>query len=180
MTGGGGEWSVQLLRGVLDAATEGVVVCEATDDRKAVYANAAFAQLTGYEIEEILGSNLRRLQGTEREQEGLKRLREALTRAEPVRVVLRNFRKDGTPFWNEMSIQPLADAGGRVTHFAGYHREAADRPRSGERPSSAIAARSARSTSTSTAPAMRPGSSASTRGPSGSARGRRADEAARA
>jgi diguanylate cyclase (GGDEF)-like protein/PAS domain S-box-containing protein len=138
MTETGPDWSVDLLRGVLDVATEGVVICEATGDRPVVYANAAFAQLSGFEAAELIGANLRRLQGTQHDQEGLRRLRDALARAEPCRVVVHNFRKDGTAFWNEISLRPLAGPGGRVTHFVGFHREVIDRPRSGERPATGL------------------------------------------
>jgi diguanylate cyclase (GGDEF)-like protein/PAS domain S-box-containing protein len=128
----------QVLRSALDAAADGIVICEASGDRSVLYANAAFAQLTGYGIDELIGSNLRRLQGAERDQEGVRRLREALAHGESCRAVVRNFRKDGTPFWNEVIVHPIRDATGRVTHFAGFHREAADRPRTGERPAAGL------------------------------------------
>lgn len=132
------DWSTDLLRGVLDAATEGIVICAATGERPVVYANPAFAELSGFQADELIGSSLRHLQGTEHDQEGIRRLREALTRAEPCRVVVRNFRKDGSPFWNEITLRPLVDADGRVSYFAGYHREAVDRPRTGERPATGL------------------------------------------
>ena len=56
-------------------------------------------------------------------------LREALRHGESCRVLLRNYRKDGTLFWNEMTVLPLLDADGRVTHFAGHHRDAGERLR---------------------------------------------------
>jgi diguanylate cyclase (GGDEF)-like protein/PAS domain S-box-containing protein len=131
-------WSADLLCAVLDAATEGIVICEATGERPVLYANRAFAELSGFSPGELIGASLKRLQGAERDQEGIRRLRDALARGEPCQVVVRNFRKDGTPFWNEISLRPLADATGKVTHFAGFHREAADRPRSGERPATGL------------------------------------------
>jgi diguanylate cyclase (GGDEF)-like protein/PAS domain S-box-containing protein len=85
--------------------------------------------LTGYPAAELLGRNLRLLQGEDREQDGRHRLREALGKGESCRVLLRNYRKDGTVFWNEMTILPLLDADGRVTHFAGHHRDAGERLR---------------------------------------------------
>ena len=56
-------------------------------------------------------------------------MREALRPGETCRVLLRNYRKDGTLFWNEMTVLPLRDADGRVTHFAGHHRDAGERLR---------------------------------------------------
>jgi two-component system cell cycle response regulator len=94
-----------------------------------IYVNPGFAALTGYAVEELLGRNLRLLQGDDREQDGRQRLREALGRRETCRVLLRNYRKNGTVFWNEMTVSPLLDEQGRVTHFAGYHRDAGERLR---------------------------------------------------
>jgi len=94
-----------------------------------LYANPGFEALTGYSAAELLGRNLRLLQGDDREQDGRHRLREALGKGESCRVLLRNYRKDGTVFWNEMTILPLLDADGRVTHFAGHHRDAGERLR---------------------------------------------------
>jgi diguanylate cyclase (GGDEF)-like protein/PAS domain S-box-containing protein len=123
-----GEWSVEFLREVLDAAPEGIVVCEAGEaDQPVSYANAAFQRLTGYSLEELLGQDLRRLQGSDREQEGRTRLREAITRGESGRALLRNYRKDGGQFWNEVVIQPLRCSDGGVTHIVGFHRDVGER-----------------------------------------------------
>jgi two-component system cell cycle response regulator len=117
-------------RRMLDASPEGVVLVDALHaDQPVVYANSAFEALTGYSSKELLGRNLRLLQGDDREQDGRHRLREALSRNEPCRVLMRNYRKDGKLFWNEMNILPLMNAEGRVTHFAGHHRDAGERLR---------------------------------------------------
>jgi diguanylate cyclase (GGDEF)-like protein/PAS domain S-box-containing protein len=118
------------LRGALDVAPEGVAICEAGGDRLVVYVNPAFCRLTGYEVGELVGKNLRVLQGDDREQPELVTLRESLRHAEPARALLRNVRKDGTVFVNDMQIHPLRDANGQVTHFIGYHREGGTRHRS--------------------------------------------------
>jgi diguanylate cyclase (GGDEF)-like protein/PAS domain S-box-containing protein len=123
-----GEWSVEFLRGVLDAAPEGIVVCEAGQaDQPVTYANAAFERLSGYGVDELLGQDLRRLQGSDREQEGRTRLREAITSGQSCRALLRNYRKDGTQFWNEVVIQPLRGGDGAVTHIVGFHRDVGER-----------------------------------------------------
>jgi PAS domain S-box-containing protein len=123
-----GEWSVEFLRGVLDAAPEGIVVCEAGQAEQPVaYANAAFQRLTGYGVDELLGQDLRRLQGSDREQEGRTRLREAISSGQSCRALLRNYRKDGTQFWNEVVIQPLRGGDGAVTHIVGFHRDVGER-----------------------------------------------------
>jgi len=123
-----GEWSVEFLRGVLDAAPEGIVVCEAgAADQPVIYANAAFQRLSGYSRDELNGQDLRRLQGSDREQEGRSKLREAITRGESCRALMRNYRKDGTQFWNEVVIQPMRGGDGQVTHIVGFHRDVGER-----------------------------------------------------
>jgi diguanylate cyclase (GGDEF)-like protein/PAS domain S-box-containing protein len=121
----------EFLRGALDVAPDGVVICEAGGDRLVVYANPAFCRLTGYEVGELVGKNLRVLQGDDRDQPELETLRDALRHSEPARALLRNIRKDGTVFVNEMQISPLKDANGQVTHFIGYHREGGTRQKQG-------------------------------------------------
>ena len=121
---------LELYRRLLDSSPEGVVLVDAQNpEHPVLYANPGFETLTGYPAAELVGQNLRRLQADDRDQDARHRLREALARGEPCRVLLRNYRKDGRVFWNEMSIVPLRDAEGRVTHFAGHHRDAGERLR---------------------------------------------------
>lgn len=119
-----------LYRRLVENSSEGVVLVDAQNpERPVIYANPGFEALTGYSSAELLGRNLRFLQGDDREQDGRHRLREALARGESCRVLLRNYRKDGTVFWNEMTVSPLLDADGRITHYAGHHRDAGERLR---------------------------------------------------
>jgi diguanylate cyclase (GGDEF)-like protein/PAS domain S-box-containing protein len=119
-----------MYRRLVESSPEGVVLVNAQDpERPVVYVNPGFEALTGYSAAELLGRNLRLLQADDREQDGRHRLREALGRGESCRVLLRNYRKDGTVFWNEMTVLPLLDADGRITHFAGHHRDAGERLR---------------------------------------------------
>jgi len=128
-------WSADFMRRVIDTAPEGIVVCEAHgSEQPVVYANDYFQQFTGYHAEELIGSDLRRLQGEDRTQEGRDKLRRALRAGLSARALLRNYRKDGTPFLNDVLIEPVHDAEGRVTHFLGFHRDAADRGQAVEPP----------------------------------------------
>ena len=120
------------LRGALDVSPDGVVICESGGDRLVVYVNNAFCRLTGYEPSDLLGKNLRMLQGEDRDQQELDSLREALRHNEPVRVLVRNLRKDGTVFVNDMQIYPLRNGDGKATHLIGYHREGGTRVRTGD------------------------------------------------
>jgi diguanylate cyclase (GGDEF)-like protein/PAS domain S-box-containing protein len=132
-------WSAEAWRCVVDGAPEGIVICDATvADYPVIYANQAFAQMCGYPAAALLGTNLRALQGNDRDQEFRLRLREALERGEPARVLIRNYRPDGTLFWNETVIQPVRDPSGKLTHFIGYHRDASDRLKNAERISSGL------------------------------------------
>ena len=133
-------WSVDMWRTMVDAAPEGIVICDAkVPGLPVVYVNTAFTQLCGYPAAALLGSNLRILQGTDREQEGRQRVRESIQSVAPCRVLLRNYRPDGSLFWNESLIQPLQDASGDLTHWVGYHRDAGGRLKSGERPATGLA-----------------------------------------
>jgi len=119
-----------MYRRLVDSSPDGVVLVDAqATDHPVIYANPAFEALTGYSAAELIGRNLRLLQADDREQDGRHRLRDALSRGENCRVLLRNYRKDGTLFWNEMNVMPLRHPDGCVTHFAGHHRDAGERLR---------------------------------------------------
>ena len=93
------------VRSVLDSAPEGIAICDArAADFPVLYVNAAFELMTGYAAAELIGGNLRILQGSDREQDGRRRLRDAVARGEECRVLLRNYRKSGECIWNEMYL----------------------------------------------------------------------------
>jgi diguanylate cyclase (GGDEF)-like protein/PAS domain S-box-containing protein len=117
-------------RQLLETSPEGVVLVDVqATDHPVVYVNPGFETLTGYKAADLIGKNLRLLQNEDRDQDARHRLREAVGRGESCRVLLRNYRKDGTVFWNEVSVLPIRDAAGRITHYAGHHRDAGERLR---------------------------------------------------
>jgi diguanylate cyclase (GGDEF)-like protein/PAS domain S-box-containing protein len=127
-------WSGEAWRRVVESSPEGIVICDATvADNPAVFVNNAFSQMCGYPVAALLGTNLRILQGTDRDQDARARLAEAVQRGEPARVLVRNYRPDGTLFWNETVVQPVRSAKGELTHFLGFHRDASERLKSAER-----------------------------------------------
>ena len=129
-------WPVEAWRSLVECAPEGIVICDATTaDCTALFVNAAFAQMCGYPVAALLGSNLRILQGNDRDQDARARLREAIEKGEPARVLVRNYRPDGSLFWNECVVQPVRSGKGELTHFIGYHRDASERLKSAERSS---------------------------------------------
>ena len=116
-----------LLRILFDAAPEGVMVCDARAvDFPVVYVNRAMEQLTGYPVAELKGRNPRFLHDSSADQDGLARIRSALQEGAGCHVVVRNARRDGTIFFNDITLVPLRDDSGTLTHFASFHREGAD------------------------------------------------------
>jgi PAS domain S-box-containing protein len=97
-----------------------------------VYANEAFELITGYDRDEIVGRNCRFLQGDDREQPEIERIREALREQKPVTVTLRNYRKDGELFYNQCSIRPLFDQQGRLIYFLGTQFDVTEKIREEE------------------------------------------------
>lgn len=120
----------EMFRRLLESSPEGVALIDAlAQDQPVIYVNSGFLTLTGYQAADLLGRNLRLLQGDDREQDGRHRLREAIRLGETCRVLMRNYRKDGTLFWNDMTVLPLKGPDGRATHLAAYYRDAGDRLR---------------------------------------------------
>ena len=105
------------------AAGPGVTIAENTRVRPFIYANDAFTTLTGYPRSMILGRNCRFLQGPDTDPRDIAKLGRALRAGTDISVVLRNYRKDGSPFWNEVSISPLLGPTGQITHWVGTQIE---------------------------------------------------------
>lgn len=114
----------------IDDATVGIVISDATaPDNPVRYVNRAFEELTGYSSESILGGNCRILQGSKTDEAVVADVREAIGAAEPVSVDLLNYRRDGSPFWNDVQVEPVTDENGDVSHFVGFQADATDRVR---------------------------------------------------
>lgn len=112
------------LRDAILASRDAIIIADALlDDNPLVFVNPAFEEMTGYLAEEVLLKNCRFLQKDDREQPELEVIRESLKNGEPCFVRLRNYRKDGTLFWNELSISPVRDDSGKLTYFVGILRD---------------------------------------------------------
>ena len=110
------------------ASSTGVLITDPNlPDNLIVYVNPAFERMTGYAAEEVLGWNCRFLQGEDRDQPALEEVRDAIREERGCRVVLRNYKKDGTPFWNELYVSPAYDDGGRLTNFVGAQNDITER-----------------------------------------------------
>ena len=120
----------RLLDRAVAASSNGIVITDPNSpDDPIVYVNPAFERMTGYALEEVRGRNCRFLQGDEPGQPALDGLRAALREEREYRVVLRNHRKDGTLFWNELYVSPVHDESGRLTNFVGVQNDITERRR---------------------------------------------------
>lgn len=110
---------VRLNNLALDKAANGVVICRADGDMPIVYVNDAFTAITGYGASEVMGRNCRFLHDREPDQEEIQIIRDAFAKGTSCVAELRNFRKDGTPFWNRIKISPIRNLDGVLTHYVG-------------------------------------------------------------
>lgn len=118
------ERNFRVTNQAFEASPSGIVITDpAQPDNPIVNCNPAFERLTGYSKSEILGRNGRFLHGEDRDQEGLQVLREAIAANRECQVELRNYKKDGTVFWNELRIAPAFDANNQVSHFVGIQTD---------------------------------------------------------
>lgn len=110
----------QILTEILDDCVNGVTLADPDyEDCPIVYANKAFENLTGYSQEDIIGHNCRFLQGNDREQDARREIKEAMKNHSEVTVTLRNYKKDGTLFYNRLKIKPLFDNKGNIMYYLG-------------------------------------------------------------
>src|ERR671910_1636397 len=124
---------LRLLQRAVNASTNSIVITDPNQpDDPLVYVNPAFEETTGFAAGEALGRNCRFLQGEDRDQPALAELRSAVREGRQCTVVLKNYRKDGTLFWNELSIYPVRDGEGRLTNFLGVQNDVTERVRTEE------------------------------------------------
>jgi two-component system sporulation sensor kinase C len=119
---------LHLNRRIFHSVTSGISVADALlPGLPLTYVNPAFEAMTGYTLAEVQGKNCRFLQGTETSQPAIALIRDALRDQREITVTLKNFRKDGTPFWNELALSPIRNLDGHVTHFVGVQNDVTDR-----------------------------------------------------
>ncbi len=121
---------MHLREQALEAAGNGILITDhRLPDDPVVYVNAAFERMTGYSRDEIIGRNCRFLQGEDRDQAGLERLRTSIQKGEATRVELVNYRKDGAAYWVNLYVTPVNDAAGNITHHVGVVEDISERKR---------------------------------------------------
>lgn len=122
------ETESQLKDRALEASSNGVIITNPNlGDNPIIYVNPAFQKICGYEFDEIIGNNCRMFQREDREQPELGPLSEAIAAGREHSCTLRNYRKDGTLFYNELYIAPVRDVGGHLTHFVGIQNDVTER-----------------------------------------------------
>lgn len=118
------EISRDLLVKAINESRDGITIADARKkEHPILYVNMGFEQITGYKAEEVLGRDYRFLQGNDTAQPELETIRTSLARGEGCTVTLRNYRKDGSMFWNELSISPVHNDEGLLTHFIGIQKD---------------------------------------------------------
>jgi PAS domain S-box-containing protein len=118
------EERLRLSERAIASSTNSIVITDARlADRPIVSVNPAFERITGYTAAEVIGKNCRFLQQGDRDQPELTVLRQAIAAETSCTVILRNYRKDGTLFWNELSVSPIYDEQGQLTHFLGIQND---------------------------------------------------------
>lgn len=119
---------LRLKERAMDEAPVGITIADPDrPDYPIIYANAAFERITGYAVADVLGRNCRFLQNDNSDEAAIAEMREAVREETFVSVELINERKDGEEFWNRVTIAPLFDEDGELTHYVGFQEDVTDR-----------------------------------------------------
>ena len=114
------EMNISLHNHILESSPNGILITDSQKpDDPITYCNAALEKMTGYTQEEVLGRNCRFLQKDDRDQEGLATIRSAISKEQECEVVVRNYKKDGTLFWNDLRLAPVFDDKRQLIHYIG-------------------------------------------------------------
>jgi len=124
------EERLRLLERAIAASSNGIIISDFRQpDIPIIYVNPGFERMSGYSAEEVIGQNSRFLQGKDTQQPALSELRQAIREGRESQMILRNYRKDGTLFWNEFTISPVRDDAGNLTHYIGIQMDITARKR---------------------------------------------------
>lgn len=120
--------TLRLREQAISAGRNSIVITDhRLPDNPIVYVNEQFTKITGFTLEDVQGKNCRFMQGADRDQEALYEIRQALKEGRECCVILRNYRKDGTMFWNELTMYPVRDENGEITNFVGVQEDITER-----------------------------------------------------
>jgi PAS domain S-box-containing protein len=122
------EVRLHLMERTVASSSNGIVITDANQpDNPVIYVNPAFESITGYTVEDVVGHNCRFLQGTDTDPSVITELRAAIQEQRECHVILQNYRKDGSRFWNELYVSPVFDIEGYLTHFVGIQTDITQR-----------------------------------------------------
>jgi len=115
---------LRIYKQAIDATNEGIVISDPSkEDHPIIFCNEGFQDLTGYDKDEVIGRNCRFLQNDDRNQQPIGQIRSFIESKVKGKAKLRNYRKDGTMFWNELSVAPITDGDGNTDYFVGVQRD---------------------------------------------------------
>ncbi|MER2491824.1 ATP-binding protein [Catenovulum sediminis] len=118
------EQDLHIRQRAIEAASTGIIIVDAKQaDLPVIYVNAAFEKITGYTKEEVLGKNCRFLQGEATSKQALTKISNALNTQSKIDIRVENYRKNGELFYNQLSITPVHNIQGEVTHFLGIQSD---------------------------------------------------------
>jgi diguanylate cyclase (GGDEF)-like protein/PAS domain S-box-containing protein len=121
---------LRLRNRAIEASSNGIMISEGNlNEMPIIYVNPAFENITGYSAEEVLGRSPQLLLGLDYRQPGMVEVRAAMEEGRAVKALVRNYRKDGRLFWNELSVAPVRDDGGEVSHFVSIINDITERKR---------------------------------------------------
>jgi len=112
------EKSLRLRERVIEVSANAIIICSAeAPDYPVEYVNPAFVRITGFSAQDVIGRNLESLHGNSQDQQNIEEIRAALRDKREGHALLRNYRKDGTGYWNDLFIAPVQDENGVISHF---------------------------------------------------------------
>jgi len=114
---------LQLFKQVVENINYGIVITKASNTNELLYVNKEFENITGYTKEEAISKNCNFLQNEDIEQKAVAKIKEALHNKQKIQIELRNYKKDGTLFYNFVSISPVYDKEHNITHFVGIQKD---------------------------------------------------------
>lgn len=118
----------ELLSNALDSSNSGIIITDNNQpDNPIVYCNAAFEKISGYPRSEIIGHNCRFLQRDDKDQPARATLKSAVETGTACAIEIRNYKKNGELFWNELFVSPIRDDNGEITHFIGVQNDVTHR-----------------------------------------------------
>lgn len=119
---------IKLLSSAVNKVTTGIVITDPLEkDNPIIYANPYFYELTGYTAEEVIGRNCRFIQGADSDPFSINKIRDAISKSRSITIEIVNYRKDQSPFWNELQINPVLNEQGETIHFVWLQKEITER-----------------------------------------------------